>query len=114
MSNTPGCPRTPDLGALALAHRRVTYLGLRRSSISPAGLDATSARGSPQFLHGAEKRSLTHAVVFTVSFVSLHKCAAPGRNELLAAMAAVGLDTIATGSRGLGRPDLLGVARKRR
>jgi ubiquinone/menaquinone biosynthesis C-methylase UbiE len=36
------------------------------------------------------------------------------RDELLAAMAAVGLDTIATGSRGLGRHDLLGVARKRR
>ena len=93
----------------------MTYLGLRRSSISPAGLDATSARASPQFLHGAERTFAdTHAVVFTVSFVSLHKCAAPGRNELLAAMAAVGLDTIATGSRGLGRPDLLGGARKRR
>jgi SAM-dependent methyltransferase len=35
-----------------------------------------------------------------------------GRDELLDAAAAVGLDPIATGSRGLGKLDLLGVARK--
>ena len=68
----------------------------------------------------SNSRSLTADVVFTVSFVSLHTLPSGGRlpggfgrNDLLAAMAAVGLDTIATGSRGLGRPELLGVARKR-